>query len=236
MGTVDLSTYHSLSSTERVSTTPRAPSLSSSAPSRCCDDEDPARLTTSVTSFNFSLASARLSAGFFAFGSGRRTGTGTACRFLRMQNIHKKRRHNSNNEHGNQKTKRRRRHPRLANCVAPFARFQTANKSVARNRRHCCFQTFENAECSVGLVRLTCVGETPLKLGSWGGRDASRPRHFWCGERPNEGVVGSAMTGERRKNSAGIPAKPARTIARTNRTSLRLSYASAFVSCIRCNE
>jgi len=81
---------HSLSSTERVSTTPRAPSLSSSAPSRCCDDEDPARLTTSVTSFNFSLASARLSAGFFAFGSGRRTGTGTACRFLRMQNIHKK--------------------------------------------------------------------------------------------------------------------------------------------------
>jgi len=81
---------HSRSSTERVSTTPSVPSLSSSAPSRCCDDEDPARLTTSVTSFNFSLASARLSAGFFAFGSGRRTGTGTACRFLRMQNIHKK--------------------------------------------------------------------------------------------------------------------------------------------------
>jgi len=83
-------THHSRSSTERVSTTPSVPSLSSSAPSRCCDDEDPARLTTSVTSFNFSLASARLSAGFFAFGSGRRTGTGTACRFLRMQNIHKK--------------------------------------------------------------------------------------------------------------------------------------------------
>lgn len=80
-------THHSRSKTERDSTTSNLPS-SFSAPSRLCRDVVPERLTTSVTSFNFSLASARLSAGFFVLGGGR-AGTGTACRLFRMQNIHK---------------------------------------------------------------------------------------------------------------------------------------------------
>lgn len=78
---------HSRSKTERDSTTSNLPS-SFSAPSWLCRDVVPERLTTSVTSFNFSLASARLSAGFFVLGGGR-AGTGTACRLFRMQNIHK---------------------------------------------------------------------------------------------------------------------------------------------------
>jgi hypothetical protein len=75
--------YHSRSSTDRVSTSGfMIPSLSP-----VCDDA--LTLDTSVTSSNRSLASARRSAGFFAFGTGRAGIGAPACLRFLMQNIHR---------------------------------------------------------------------------------------------------------------------------------------------------